>query len=1068
MEDLQSGLMSILINYVQNLGIRMGSANFKPSESLIRKVLFVKPAQKVIIETLTKLYPIICKEVFKRELGNLFAAESTSKSSPEESPEFNLEEKILSATLLSDKYKKIKQKLEELHEIFDEFFMRDDDLKYESQIDIPSKISKSNQLVSFLEEMNKYEPTTEMEFSDISKDSWRQHAKVEAIIKNEIQIYNTKFNQLEAKYHYKLSKVKEKSGLKIKQLEKQLEDSAFAKRLEIDRFLMSYNDEKSLQYRIQLKEEELIKKLDIDEEITNFQSAIKKINQLVKAKKILEKKLIYANEVVKNIDGKLKFNLIKRQEAQEKLETSQRNSKLLKVAFLDLLEKSKLIDEDREKAKTYLEKENFAKLAEKLTENIFTESTTQEYLLKKFYDLKESLNVIAVTCNETKVRQRMIKLQEEYTVDNILQESEKNKQKMINAHLHSDIRKKNAKKPLKQNLRKPEPKSNKPVRRGKTSMESKGTITDPQTDRGFNYEDILLSEVYEEPEKRLRKEPKRGSIKMKESIKESKKEPTREPTKEPTREPTTEPTREPTTEPKLSPKETYHLDIEHISQDLKGALEVYDENIQQKDSVRYLIPDLANQSPSFSLKETVYHKANKTTQTNSKIISETSDLKSTLDVTSMNVYPKNTFKYIKPVQEDFSKLMPKLNKATQKVHYFSELTFSIQIKPEISIDTTQKTRRSSKSSSKKDILIQRRNNVITKFKLPTEIKNFQERLFNLIQHKVSKTNMQSTHSESPPLNELLNIQLEDKNTLEIKLLKLLKSYLSDKADASVQVQPLATLAHSFSPPKKQQVAETPKHPPKKVNIGRIKVADVNKYIDSKPEKTPNNQLSDQTLNLTKQFQEDFKSASNNQGSINSEDSKRIWEEVINKRLQTGETDDVSSFLRSFTNTPKYSSKVKKIVESFQLNDQLQLEETIYGCGKLKFLDKWQKIIKKFREKKAKSLGWSMPLGRNLSTVWLEMALSIKFVKHRIKCLSGRIVKTPEYKSRTANCISVSFEREKWTYSRNFLRKNQSKSPKNRLEKLSTPLKANHALSPRANSRLNSRLTTEPRKLPKLL
>ena len=284
----------------------------------------------------------------------------------------------------------------------------------------------------------------------------------------------------------------------------------------------------------------------------------------------------------------------------------------------------------------------------------------------------------------------------------------------------------------------------------------------------------------------------------------------------------------------------------------------------------------------------------------------------------------------------------------------------------------------------------------------------------------------------------------------------------------MQVQPLATLPHSFSSPKKQQFAETPKHPPKKVNIGRIKVADVNKYIDSKPEKTPNNQLSDQTLNLTKQFQEEFKSASNNQESINSEDSKRIWEEVINKRLQTGETDDVSSFLRNFTNTPKYNSKVKKIVESFQLNDHLQLEETIYGCGKLKFLDKWQKIIRKLREKKAKSLGWSTPLRRNLSTVWLEMALSIKFVKDRIKCLSGRIVKTPEYKSRTANYISVSFEREKWTYSRNFLRKNQSKSPKNRLEKLSTPLKPNHALSPRPNSRLNSRLTTEPRKLPKLL
>lgn len=249
--------------------------------------------------------------------------------------------------------------------------------------------------------------------------------EVERLLKEEMRKHQVKFDTVDSKYVYKMNWLKEKAGIKINRLEKHISENFEKNRLDLDRVKMTLEDEYSTQREENAKEAADVLGYVDEDDIKDPEMVLKKYKEISAVKKILVKKLAHAEQFVNTLDLKLRNHVRSNKELSQQNKSFTNNMKMLNYCFLMLVERSRLIGDHKEKCRSLISEENYDVLEQLFNNNELLDSPLQEFLIKRLYDVRESLNILSLSTNEEATRMRVSKLISEIKVESMLTENEK-------------------------------------------------------------------------------------------------------------------------------------------------------------------------------------------------------------------------------------------------------------------------------------------------------------------------------------------------------------------------------------------------------------------------------------------------------------------------------------------------------------------------------------------------------------------------------------------------------------------------------------------------------------------
>ncbi|OMJ85648.1 hypothetical protein SteCoe_12999 [Stentor coeruleus] len=404
MEPLQKDLLKFFVSYI-------GSFYEEPDlpDKLIRRMMKVKNVQRIIIDCMCRLEPIVTKEISKTKI-----AESASLKTVKIN-ESRLLKISKDAKHLMNNYENIQSKLGSVKSIINSL---------DTSLLSTTDIEKTNQekttqsyLVTFLSSIPKKQITTGEEIDDISSDTWSKHNEVEKLLKKEIETYSIRCNAFENKYYYKVRAIKQKAGNKIKSLEKEIENVTAYYINKINQLGMVNEDIKSQQLEnFNLEQEILNQKIDFTS-APDLVTAGGIIKSLAATRLVLEKNRRIDDKIIKGLNLKLSMVGNKYTESQEHCSKLMRNLSSLAWCFGNLIENSRLGPEEKIEILRLLSDQEYLQIEEKLRDESFMESYSQENISKKFDSFRESLSVISQTIKNENVKAQLNKVTEDFHID---------------------------------------------------------------------------------------------------------------------------------------------------------------------------------------------------------------------------------------------------------------------------------------------------------------------------------------------------------------------------------------------------------------------------------------------------------------------------------------------------------------------------------------------------------------------------------------------------------------------------------------------------------------------------
>ncbi|CAG9327324.1 unnamed protein product [Blepharisma stoltei] len=998
---------------------------------LINRMLKLKSIQSIILEAVAKLHPIITEFLVKQKFGEYLTRSTLSTSQtdftnhalPSASNGYKTIVNKSEQKLMTKNYEKLQDKVSIITEIFKEYAKQEIE---KNQSILPEgmkkeiaeeKVLSSDKLVEKLTEMNNYDLPFYLDIRDISHDAWERHVEVEKEFVDAIENAKNQLIEVETKYMYKFAWVKEKAGIKIHKLEEKEKEIVSKNREEYDRIMMCYQDKLSGEIENYLREEAILTAANNDEKVTDLPSAQKKIQNLIAARTILEKKIMQSDKTIKGFETRIQVANQNLKELTASQAATKNNLNALKETFTTIIDLAPIKEIEKEKLADLVEKENYENLEENMKGISKAERKAQEYLIGKLTELKESVGNISSKIENKEISAEIGKILEDVKIDEVYLESEKIRQEKLAKPEKTETKK--ILKPRRSTVIKGQSAQTPKLDESPIPYKKQNTLMVRREDINLKSNSLIRQKEKEASQKLIDNSPSPENITNQEF--------------------TPEDILDPKKEQESIFRHTESLPLTINSPAIKTEKEII--KIEKKKEIleRKIIPkeDIRPQSQNLEKIE------EKTIHENSPIIvkvEEVPDIKvETIDETIKDIKPEEeNVKEIKNETEIVPKIvMPQdelpspasLDKFDNVVKSSDELPSPLKI--EITTKKESKDSNYSKNSTYTSSIYDNRTET------PDSIKFFKEKLFKILSHysseKLSELNI---NSQELKLSHLLEIELSQGLSLQEKIFSALRDFFSEKSEISVQTDgetKLDNLNASYGNMIKGLIMMEKRNKERKdtqnsltrgsrANQSVVSSGVLGKLSTSATEKIENpasinkpstlidwvKKINNRVEEAYQRFNAEFAIEAQKKGykKVGLEESNRVWADIINRRVQEGENDEISQHLRGLLGTEKYETQKRAIISLLQQKYQKGISVVILGIPQevafpeiiaekrtkkkipQRLIQKWEQIMIKIKSESARRLGSGYSLEENLPEIWCLMIKHIKYVKYRILRLQG--------------------------------------------------------------------------------
>lgn len=402
MNKIETSLLKFLVTFIKRY-----SDEYCTDHNLVEKMIKNKRVQKLIIDCIYKLEPILAGEVLKGKQKNIMP----KPSQPSQDSHLNILSRDVK--MLMSNFDSIKEKLSSVKHLVTSI---DSSLNQKHSISSDQVSPEENPILeSFLKKMSQKRKLFDYEFQDFSNETWEKHFEVEKMLQQELVLYENNKKILANKFFCKLNHVKLKTGDKICRLEGQIckERSEF---MHIINKLQMIIEEKNSQ---EMRRVEFEQKL-LDESfslfyISDLPSAITKIKALVTVRQILEKNRQQDEKVIEGLKKKLQILAEEYVKSQDQLLEMTQKVSSLSLCIVRIIEESFLPESEK---KSFIEDINAfdcKSLELQLTDEKILEYLTGKIFIKRIekvfddFDNKDSnfkIKIMKCFDNESKQKKK--------------------------------------------------------------------------------------------------------------------------------------------------------------------------------------------------------------------------------------------------------------------------------------------------------------------------------------------------------------------------------------------------------------------------------------------------------------------------------------------------------------------------------------------------------------------------------------------------------------------------------------------------------------------------------------
>ena len=242
--------------------------------------------------------------------------------------------------------------------------------------------------------------------------------EVEKMLKVEMEKYYCELHVIQNKYFYRLSDIKTKSGVKIKQLEDEIQRTWTVFREKLDRANMLYEDKQSQENEVHLAEEEVLNE-DNDVQPKDYNTVVQKIKSLFTVRKILEKRRAQDEKIMTGLNNKIKVLTDKFNDMKDMNHKLIENSSSLSFCLESVINKLSIPATVKEKCLKYINKQKCQKLEGLFRVEEIFESYSMETVSNKFDELKEGIVTVSQAIKDENVKIKISKLINESKLDEV-------------------------------------------------------------------------------------------------------------------------------------------------------------------------------------------------------------------------------------------------------------------------------------------------------------------------------------------------------------------------------------------------------------------------------------------------------------------------------------------------------------------------------------------------------------------------------------------------------------------------------------------------------------------------
>ena len=367
MNKVESSLLKFFVKFAKNY-----SEGFDKDEALVEKMIRNKAVQKLVIDCIYKLEPILAGEILNSKRKKTPVKQYAQ---PQESRLTLLAKEIQNLMLNFDS---IKQKLSSVKQIVNSI---DSHLTKKFSISEDLVQSEENfKLENFLKKFSQKRKMLDHEFQDFTNETWEKHFEVEKMLQEELILYENKGKMLANKFLTKLNQVKQKTGEKIFRLELKIVEQEAEFEHHVNRLQMVIEEKNSQELRKVEYENNLLNEYSNLFYIPDMQTAILRIKSLVTIRQILEKNRNQDEKIIQSLKNKIKLLAQEYVESQDKLLKTTQNFSSLSLCIAKIIDESCLTEIDKKSLF-----DNLNSLDCKLLENRVMDERVLQYLTGKVF-----------------------------------------------------------------------------------------------------------------------------------------------------------------------------------------------------------------------------------------------------------------------------------------------------------------------------------------------------------------------------------------------------------------------------------------------------------------------------------------------------------------------------------------------------------------------------------------------------------------------------------------------------------------------------------------------------------
>lgn len=220
MENAKKEITDLCSSFIDQHRIIDEFTNKDPEfrKKLVQRMLKIKKVQDIMLEAITKMYPVITDHLVQQRFGKYltrgssFTPQSTSDSFfvTSSDNQFKSTANKGETKLMTENYDHLQDKVGIIKDIFEKYTIQEIERSQNilpermTQEALKSKLDSSDKLVSLLTEMNDYDLPFYLDIRDISHDSWGRHIEAEKEFIEAMAKAKQDMIDLETKFIYKI------------------------------------------------------------------------------------------------------------------------------------------------------------------------------------------------------------------------------------------------------------------------------------------------------------------------------------------------------------------------------------------------------------------------------------------------------------------------------------------------------------------------------------------------------------------------------------------------------------------------------------------------------------------------------------------------------------------------------------------------------------------------------------------------------------------------------------------------------------------------------------------------